>query len=195
MRKHLIATKIDSTSGRPQYFFEYAANESARIMYQNYAYGMLLGDKVGGEKTKMRWSLFLTPNNAAAKGWNDILEMTTKQALEAAQTYANQVHVLEQQGRYVAIKFTTRLGFEFYVKEDGGLSYDLTDAKVFTHAEARKVFESATPNDYPAKYEGDAIAMVTMMDSINASYGEKPKHRHFRYEELEKAESQDNAKR
>jgi hypothetical protein len=193
MKTYLSATKIETQSGQPQYSFEYAANEATRIIYRNYGYGLLLGEKAGGEKTKMRWSLFLTPNNAPAKGWNDILEMTTKQALDAVHAYANQTNVLEQQGRYVAIKYTTRLGFEFYVKDDGGLSYDLTDAKAFTYAEARTVFESATPHDYPAKYEGDAIAMVTMMDSINASYGEKSKHRHFRYEELEKAERLEHA--
>lgn len=161
MKNQLTAKKLYSNSPRPHFFLEYAVNESARLLHRNYSYGMLIGQQQGGEKTKMCWSLVLTPTNQPAKDWNDFVQMTSKQAVEAAQAHANQINVLEQQGRYSAIKYTTQLGFELYRTHGGGFSYKLEDAKAFTYAEASSLFEAASFSDISILYDGDSIAMVT----------------------------------
>lgn len=185
MKNLLKASKIASSNGHPTYALHYDIPEMSKVMFKNYSYGFLVGDWEGGARTKMRYRLYMTPNLDIAHGWDIDIEMTASQAIEAAQAHARRVKDQEQQGKIFAVKFTSKYGIEFYIAESNEFSLDFKKAKSMTIAEAEYHYNIKPSNDI-LEFEGDEFEFSSIIDSIGASYGASPKHKHFGFEMLMK---------
>lgn len=185
--KNLIANTIDTEGLETLVHLTYDVNPLTTSMYANTSYGVLIGNKSGGKNTKMLWKLLLAPNMCNAKKWDQTVELTVKQAIDKANQAAQEISTQERAGRIAVIRYTTKFGFQFYLTEEGNITYALRNARVFTYPEAYKLLAEAKASDVAIELPGDEIEYVTVHDSLNPNRAEPaPKHRHFGLEELEK---------
>ena len=187
MKKLLTATKTTKkgSEGQPAFVLHYNVSEPSKTMCRNYAYGFLVGDVEGGPRTKMRYRLFMAPNMEIAHNWDFDVEMTASQAIEAAQAHANRVSDLENLGKIYAVKFTSKFGVELYMADNDQFTLDFKEAKSMTKAEAEYHY-NIMPSKEILKFECDEFEFSSIVDSIGASYSERPKHKHFGFEMLMK---------
>lgn len=181
----LIATIVSTEGQAPLVHLTYDVNPLTVSLYTNTSYGVLVGSKAGGKNTKMTWKLLLAPNMCNAQKWDKTAVLTMNQAIKRANETAQAIAKQERAGHIAVVRYTTKYGFQFYQAEDGGITYSLNTAKVYTYPDAYAILANAKADDFATDLPGDEIHYVTVHDSLNPNRTQPaPKHRHLVFEEL-----------
>lgn len=156
------------------------------VKHHNLPYAVLIADGIHkkGSRANLNWTLHLTPDMSLAKGWDSDKPMTYPHAIDALERYANRHRQDELEGRLVAVKYITSLGFEIYLTSDGAATYDLDLAEALSYQQAEIIMKSVK-FDMPITYfETDYIVRVETQDKMRCSVGESKKFRDVYYEHL-----------
>jgi hypothetical protein len=176
----LHVVPVETESGIPTFKISYRYKPDNWLIQYNPTYGLLVGSRAGSKRAKMKWRLLLAPTGADARGWDDQIEETSSFATRRVKAHASKISLMEQQGRYAAIRYVSEYGMEKYLTESGGLSSHIEDAQSFTYPEAEEILKKAEGSDFKPDFEGDCYVAVSICDSINASYGKHPMYRRIR---------------